>query len=88
MGIDGSYVCVNFHDIKALDNGIQSLVLEKYHDKHDFRLGHGGITVIFALCGWFKRIFCRHNIKKFAEIICHTKEFYNFALGDHSDYCL
>lgn len=39
-----------------------------YHDKHDFRLGHGSITVIFALYGWFKRIFCRHSIKKFAEL--------------------
>ncbi len=23
--------------------------MEKYYNEHDFRLGHGGITVIFAL---------------------------------------
>lgn len=45
-----------------------------FHDKHDFRLGHGRIMVIFALCGWFKRIFCHHSIKKFAELkISETK---------------
>ena len=47
--------------------------MEKYHDEHDFRFGHGEIMMIFALCCWFKRIFCRHSIKKLAEIICHTK---------------
>ena len=51
-----------------------SRVMEKYHDKHDFRLGHGRITVIFALCCWFKRIFCHHSIEKFAELkISETK---------------
>ena len=50
-----------------------SRVMEKYHDKHDFSFGHSGSTVIFALCGRFKRIFCHHSIKKLAEIICHTK---------------
>lgn len=34
-----------------------SRVMEKYHDKHDFSLGHGGVTVIFAFCCRFKRIF-------------------------------
>ena len=42
--------------------------MKKYHDKHDFRFGHGGITVIFALCGRFKRVFCHHGIKKLAKI--------------------
>ena len=27
-----------------------SRVMEKYHDEHDFRFGHGGITMIFTLC--------------------------------------
>jgi hypothetical protein len=31
--------------------------------------------------------FRHHDIKKLAEIICHTKYFYNFAFGDYSDYC-
>ena len=28
------------------------------------------------------------RIKNFAEIICHTINFSNFVLGDHSDFCL
>lgn len=42
--------------------------MKKYHDKHDFRFGHGRITLIFALCCWLKRIFCHHDIKKLAEV--------------------
>lgn len=48
-------------------------IMEMYHDKYDFRFGHGGITVIFALCNWFKHVFCHHGIKKPTKIICHTK---------------
>lgn len=65
-----------------------SQAIKKYHDKHDFRFGQGGITVIFALCSWLKRVFFHHGIEKIAEIICNTEYFYNFAAGDHSSYCL
>ena len=50
-----------------------SRIMKKNQDEHDFRLGHGGITVIFAFCCRFKRIFRHHGIKKLAEFICHTK---------------
>lgn len=32
--------------------------------------------------------YCHYCVKKLAEIICHTKYFYNFAFGDYSDCCL
>ena len=44
--------------------------------------------IVFTLCGRLENIFCHHFIKKLVEIICHTKYFYNFAFGDHSDYYL
>ena len=43
-------------------------VMKKYHDKHDFCLGNGRITVIFTFCCWLKRIFCHHDIKKITEL--------------------
>ena len=33
-------------------------------------------------------LFFHLRIKNFAEIICHTINFSNFVLGDHSDFCL
>lgn len=30
-------------------------IMQKFHDKHDFRFGHNESTVIFALCGRLKR---------------------------------
>ncbi|TWJ17914.1 hypothetical protein JN06_00489 [Bacteroides zoogleoformans] len=30
----------------------------------------------------------RVRFKKLAEVVCHTKYFRNFVLGDHSDFCL
>ncbi len=33
-------------------------------------------------------VFFHLRIKNFAEIICHTINFSNFVLGDHSDFCL
>lgn len=33
-----------------------SRVMEKYHDEHNFRFDHDGLTMKFALCGRFKRM--------------------------------
>lgn len=57
-----------FHLCYIFEFVIDSFNNGPFPDKHDFRLGHGRIMVIFALCGWFKRIFCHHSIKKFAEL--------------------
>ena len=43
-------------------------IVKQYHDRHDFRLGHGGITVILVLCAGFEGIFSHHCIKKLAEL--------------------
>ena len=42
--------------IEVLQTSIPK-IMKKYHDKHDFSLGHGEITVIITFCGRFKRIF-------------------------------
>lgn len=42
--------------IEVLQTSIPG-IMKKYHDKHDFSLGHGEITVIITFYGWFKRIF-------------------------------
>lgn len=70
LGRNGEYVCRPFPYRNASDNGF--LNHEKYQDNHDFCLGHRGCSMIFVLCGGFKRIFCHHCIKKLAEIICNT----------------
>ena len=46
------------------------------------------LTMILSNCSdifffdMFYCIFCYHSIKKLAEIVCHTKYFYNFVFGD------
>ena len=58
------------------------------YDNHYLRLRKCRIPVIFALTLGLYRVFFHLRIKNFAEIICHTKNFCNFVLGDHSDFCL
>lgn len=66
--------------------------LSKVADKgSDVTLDHRNTKphpVIFALILGLYRIFFHLRIKNFAEIICHTINFSNFVLGDHSDFCL
>lgn len=59
----------NLFQIEMLQTTV-SRIMKKNQDEHDFRLGHGGVTVIFAFCCRLKRIFCHHGIKKLAELIC------------------
>ena len=67
-----THILADLFQIEMLQTTV-SRIIKKYQDEHDFCLGHGGVMVIFTLCSRFKRIFCQHSIKKFAEIICHTK---------------
>ena len=66
--------------------------LAKVADKgSDVTLDHRNTKphpVIFALTLGLYRVFFHLRIKNFAEIICHTINFSNFVLGDHSDFCL
>ena len=66
--------------------------LAKVADKEsDVTLDHRNTKphpVIFALTLGLYRVFFHLCIKNFAEIICHTKKFCNFVLGDYSDFCL
>ena len=82
-----SHILADLFLIEMLQTTI-AWIMKEYQNQHDFCLGHGGITVILTLCGRWKSLFCHHCIKKLAKIICHTKYFYNFVFGDHSDYCL
>ena len=62
--------------------------MEKYQDKHDFRLRKRTVAVIFPFGRGLYGIFLRHTVKKLAEFIRHKENFRNFVLGEHSDYCL
>lgn len=41
-------------------------------------------SMVFALFFTLNGIFCHLNIKKFAKVVCKTKNFCNFVLGNHS----
>lgn len=62
-----SHMLADLFQIKMFQTTI-TRVMKKYHDKHNFRLRHGEITVIFTFSCCFKRIFCHHGIKKLAEL--------------------
>ena len=73
--------------VKMLQAAI-ARTMEQNHDNHYLSLRQRRIPVIFALILGLYRVFFHLCIKNFAEIICHTKNFCNFVLGDHSDFCL
>ena len=63
FGEEMTHMLANLFWIEMLQTTV-ARIMGKYHDKHYFHFGCGGITVIFALCGGFKCIFCHHGIKK------------------------
>ena len=73
--------------VKMLQAAI-ARTMEQNHDNHYLSLRQCRIPVIFALILGLYRVFFHLRIKNFAEIICHTINFSNFVLGDHSDFCL
>ena len=73
--------------VKMLQAAI-ARTMEQNHDNHYLSLRQRRIPVIFALILGLYRVFFHLRIKNFAEIICHTINFSNFVLGDHSDFCL
>lgn len=70
-GRDGAYIFIFFPDKNILDNDIPN------HKKVSWSTWFLPLTGlkyrVCALYGGFKRIFCHHCIKKFAETISHTK---------------
>lgn len=61
------------------------------NDNHNFRIRHGGITMIATF--WRARfvwqgIIEQHSVKNFAKLICHKEKFSIFAFGEHFYKCL
>ena len=61
--------------VKMLQAAI-ARTMEQNHDNHYLRLRQCRIPVIFALILGLYRVFFHLRIKIFAEIICHTINFY------------
>ena len=63
--------------------------MKKYDNEHDFRRGHraGSMILAFFIIA-FNGVSVNTSIKKFAELVCHKKDFCNFVFGEHGEFCL
>lgn len=62
--------------------------MEHDYDGHNLCLRHSAVAMVFTLASVPNGVFSHLCVKKLAKIICHTENFSNSVLGDHSESCL